>query len=144
MHPKMCRISLRRRLRHKTGVTPTDLNTPTLNTVVFTVTERLIVFLQCMNVWISVCACAPTAYYSSPTRQNLFLCTNYTWGPLDGIKISFFLTCIKFVFLFFFLRTCRIFVEFVNTLIDCTGDERLIQQPKRQYCAWFNVLIGLY
>lgn len=27
-----------------------------------------------------------------------FICTNHTWGPLDGIKISFLLTCIKFYF----------------------------------------------
>lgn len=27
-----------------------------------------------------------------------FICTNYTWGPLNGIKISFLLTCIKFYF----------------------------------------------
>lgn len=31
-------------------------------------------------------------------RRLEFICTNYTWGPLDGIKISFLLTCIKFYF----------------------------------------------
>lgn len=31
-------------------------------------------------------------------RRLKFICTNYTWGPLDGIKISFLLTCIKFYF----------------------------------------------
>lgn len=32
-------------------------------------------------------------------RRLKFICTNNTWGPLDGIKIFFLLTCIKFYFL---------------------------------------------
>lgn len=79
---------------------------------------------ECMNtvsvsvymcVWV-YCVCCYTILFLLDRNCSLVLTA---WGPLDGIKISFLLTCIKF---FFFWKTCRISV---NTLIDCTGTSSL-------------------
>lgn len=79
------------------------LNTPTLDQIENTDLQNLqsscIWFSSC-SVWMYgyPCVCADTEHYSFSIRQQLFIYTNYAWEPLDGIKISFLLTCIKFYF----------------------------------------------
>ena len=64
-----------------------------------TVPDCISAVCECMDVCECVGVCV---HYSIPIRlkKKSFTCTNYTWGPLDGIKISFLLTCIKFFFFF--------------------------------------------